>query len=343
VRSGKITFLLWLTIFAPSAAAAGAAPSNDLSVSYKGNTHSIQMFDIGQGPKEFTAIIQVTNMSSEPSEYRIYPSDQITGENGGWAFYEDDRGNRLAGAWFTYEGSSETIIRPSETKEHEFTISVPDVVEDGQHIAAVVVRQVKPTDIVVSASGNNLSITPDIATEKFIQFVFNKNKENGKHELRLMQQPFRYDGLGYPQFVVGFRNDGTVLEKPRGYFKIEDADGSLIYDFDFQMDSVYAGTEGKLVRTLNRYLTSGNYQVTYLVEYSGKRLEGTYGMTISASESKASLEALVYQEKVVVEEQNRNIIYVLSGLLAMSLAALITFVLRKTAGNRQERNDQLPQ
>jgi hypothetical protein len=92
------------------------------------------------GPGETKRLeVDVINSSNKPMDIKIYPVDAVTTQDGAFAPEPEDKEKVSVGAWITLS-KSEVSLRPKETTTIEFTIKVPENVEVGDHMGAIIAQ-----------------------------------------------------------------------------------------------------------------------------------------------------------------------------------------------------------
>jgi len=97
-----------------------------------------------------TLTIALGNAGADEAPARTYAADVFSLVNGGFGIEPEDADTSGTTTWLDYE--AETLeIPPGRMLEREFTVSVPDDAEPGQHITGIVIQTLEPIAVGDSA------------------------------------------------------------------------------------------------------------------------------------------------------------------------------------------------
>lgn len=250
-----LTALVAALLLAPVAARASAPATPEAAPSFL-----IAPVDAGDGPyftlelepgasKHLTVALGNAGEASSPA--RTYAADVYTLVNGGFGIRSEDEPVTGTTAWLNYE--AETLdIPPGRQLERDFTVTVPEDAEPGQHITGIVIQTEEP----VAVGGSEMlrqNIVKAIA-------VFITVPGKIKPKLTVGEASLKQGG-GANSLVVEVDNPGNVLVKPQGLITMTTGAGDAVLTAPVAMGSVYAGMSTIIEVPIPTLLAPGDYLV----------------------------------------------------------------------------------
>ena len=162
--------------------------------------------------------VDVINSSNEPQDIKIYPVDAVTTQDGAFAPEPEDKEKIDVGAWITLS-ESEVSLRPKETKTIKFTIKVPENVEVGDHMGAIIAQNKK---IPEAEEGTGMRIVTRVGARIYLTVPGEliKKLEFEKFTWKLEDRQVT--------FYLDLANKGNVRLSPKGEIEIKNIFGKVI-------------------------------------------------------------------------------------------------------------------
>lgn len=164
------------------------------------------------------AKVDVINQSDQPVEVKIYPVDAVTTKDGAFAPQPEDRKRVDVGAW-TSMSVSEISLKPNETKVVDFTIKVPENVEVGDHMGAIIVQG---KEVPEAKEGTAMQVVTRVGARIYLTVPGEIIKE-------LEFKDFSYKiEEGQVVFYLVLTNKGNVRILSKGEIEIKDKSGKVV-------------------------------------------------------------------------------------------------------------------
>lgn len=285
-------------------------------------------YDLEVKPGErFDLPFSVTNPSDQPVEVTVYPADAATGDGGGIYARGPQETSSQVGTWLT-PASRTFVLAPGENRAVSFSLQVPPTAQSGQHIGAVIARVFQPGTDPGKPGENQANLRLNYVRQVLIAVVAtvpgpvtHKLTPTGIEHFYQAEQLW---------LRVKVRNDGSVIEKPRGSLRILDQNQQVLSTHGLMMESVYPGTEGGILVPVDAGMAKfGAY--TAAVELTDANQQGTQGsfpVVLSKQEVKDSDE-FRYQK---IKEQRTDDVLVLPLRTLLLVGGMIAVVIVGGAG-----------
>lgn len=242
---------------------AGAAPSKPdygLQAGRYGETtldHNHFSYTVGPGAQVQDSVV-VFNFRDEPIELDLYPADQIPARGGGAAPAQRHDPRVAVGSWVALT-DRRVSVPPQGQLEVPFDLSVPDGVEPGQYLGAVV------AETPIQAVDNGFSVGTRVALTIDVKIAGDLRPAFDLGPLKVAR------GQDTTTFTVEVGNTGNALITHRG--AVEVTRGSkLVARLPLQPDDIYVIPTGEAVlRAQWDQPLLGRYRATGVVE---GRLDG---------------------------------------------------------------------
>lgn len=249
-------------------------------------TKSYFIYDVAPG-QTFEDSVLVSNSGSEEGTARLYPVDAVTGQTGGVIFPLRNVERDDVGGWITIH-TREVTLAPNESREVNFTVSVPDDARPGQHVGGLVAENV---ELARGAEAGEGAFTVLVQSRAAVAVQANLPGEPVE-KLEITGVETDVQG-GYQKFLIGLRNAGTVMLKPDGRLTVEGSGGEPLRRQTFELDTFLAGTEIRYPLLVEReVLDAGTYPVEVVMTYgTGGRARWDGEIEISREQ----IQALVYE------------------------------------------------
>ena len=219
--------------------------------------------------------VDIKNDSDQLIDLKIYPVDAVTTKDGSFAPQSEDATKDGVGTWIKLP-ITELSLNPKETKTIDFTITVPQNAEIGDHMGAIIIQNKKTAGTekntsvqVVNRLGARIYITiPGEKVSKLEIGTFDKTMENGK-----------------VVFQLTLVNQGNTRITPKGEIEIKDKFGNVIDKIDltqrevFPKDTIVLPTKWEETR-------SGNFTALTTVNYDDQKLSKELDLEINNTEKK---------------------------------------------------------
>ncbi len=202
----------------------------------------------------------VKNMSGEPINLLIYSLDAHTSGSGEAAFPARDSVSSEMGKWLNLS-DSEITLGVGESRQLEFTLSLPTDIAPGEYYGGIVVQKAEPSNLEGSERITVLQVI------RRIQLVYVLVPGPLLSHLEVASVKHVWDGIDIA-FEVELCNTGNVAVYPQGKLDVSEASGKLIGSFLFKSGRILAGdTLVRLVRP-GGVLPEGEYRASVEVNYS---------------------------------------------------------------------------
>lgn len=230
--------------------------------------------------------VDVINTSIEGLTAKVYPVDAVTTTDGAFAPESEDKEKVGVGAWITLvesEPSSavadglEVFLKPGEAKTIDFTITVPDIVDVGDHMGAIIVQNKNPSE---DAGGSGLRITTRVGARMYITVP-------GEIVRRLEFNTFteKFED-GKVTLFPSLSNDGNVRVQVKGKIEIMDGKGTTVATLPIPEREVFPHEKITIPVLFDMAMSPGLFTARAFVEYNGgKTLIRELGFVIPSSSS----------------------------------------------------------
>jgi len=203
--------------------------------------------------------VDVINTSVESVVAKVYPVDAVTTTDGAFAPEPEDREKTGVGSWVTL-AASEVFLQPRETKTIDFTVSVPDIVDVGDHMGAIIVQNKKPSD---DPAGSGLSITTRVGVRMYITVP-------GEIVRRLAFNAFIEEVEdGRVTLFPSLSNEGNVRVQAKGEIEIIDRAGETVAILPIPEREVFPREKITIPILWDAAVSPGSFIARALVEYDG--------------------------------------------------------------------------
>ncbi|GAA3210125.1 WxL protein peptidoglycan domain-containing protein [Actinocorallia longicatena] len=160
--------------------------------------------------------VGITNRSTKPLTFRVYPSDAFTTEDGSFALLTADKPATDLGSWIKVGGATVTV-RPGKRADLPFTLTIPRDATPGDHTGGVLaaVTEQRPT-----GGGQRVNVDRRVAARVYLRV-------NGPltSNLAVDRISASHDGplVGDGTVTVTYRvrNTGNVRLKARAHVSAE--------------------------------------------------------------------------------------------------------------------------
>lgn len=210
-------------------------------------------FDLTMKPGESRELtVRLGNFGKKKARARTYAADVYTLVNGGFGVKLADEPASGVTNWLDYAPDM-LELKPGQSVERTFTVTVPADAKAGQHITSVAIENADP----IKGSG---SITVNQVNRQVIAVLITVP---GPVKARLHITGATYKlAPGSASVLIAIENTGNVLLKPVGDVVVADGAGKEITRAQVAMDSVYAGTGTDIEVGLVQPLQAGTYAVS---------------------------------------------------------------------------------
>lgn len=259
----------------------GSLPTSSFTLSSTNSENSSMFVRNSKPGDEFQVKVRVRNVSSKEKDFTIYGADVFPTLRGGWTYLSSKTPPRLMGTWIK-ESPIKSSLKKGKSQDFTFTVKVPEELENGQYIAAIVSEEFTPASVAEGSSG--MSTKSDTHIRLPVQVVINVNKEKAIHSLRIGTPYHESQSNGLVTVYVPHINEGTILEKPGGTLILRDSNKKIVYQETYSMDSVYVKTTGFYDVKIPHLLVPGKYTLSWDTAYSLQILSGEYEFEVTTSD-----------------------------------------------------------
>jgi hypothetical protein len=276
----------------------------------------------------------VTNVSASNLTFIFYPSDCIPAQNGGKDFRGASDTNSVIGLW-AKEKQQTVSLNPGESKQLTINVEVPVNIDPGQYVMFGAIQEEPketPTALDVNTGGGTkqtLATAIKVVNKTGVQIVMDYNIANAKHALAVNSIKLNQQSSGTSELLFTEKNDGTILEKPKGKVTVLDSSGKQVLQSDYSADSIYGGTTAQMSIPTNQVFPSGKYSTIVTTEYQGKSKDQNFTFDVTKQEEQASVQKLADSGKIQYNPNSIPSLGSLKGILiiiAVVMLSLITAV-----------------
>ncbi len=228
------------------------------------------IFDSQPGATVSNAI-WIVNNGKAAGVARVFVVDASTGNTSGAVYQNETDPRQDVGSWVTVE-TNEVTLKPGEGRTVPFTMTVPKDVRPGQHLGGVVVANKTQEDANTDA-GNSVQVK--FATLNIVAIQVNLP---GPTVEKMTVSSVRPSGTqGDQTIVLGMRNDGTTMIKPKGRLQVTNAAGAMVQDLPLALDTFVPQTAIDYpVHVQNTALDVGDYEAKVVLTYGATEQETRY-------------------------------------------------------------------
>jgi hypothetical protein len=224
---------------------------------------------------EQAATVVIGNAGEAPVTARTFAADAYSLVNGGFGVREDGEAVSGTTTWLDYE-AVELELPPTEAREQEFTVTVPEGTAPGQYITGLVVQTAEPIAVGTSSMLRQ-TIRKAIAVLITVPGEVAPEFSIGEASLR--------QSVSANSLLVDIENSGNVLVKPEGTITVTSSDGVELVQAPIAMGSVYAGTATQIEVPIPLLLEPGSYEVAVSLSdaETGAVAEADLGLDVAAN------------------------------------------------------------
>lgn len=242
----------------------------------------------------------VKSKSDEPINLLIYSLDAHTSGTGETAFPAIDSVSSEMGKWLNISDSA-IILGVGESRQIEFSLSIPADTAPGEYYGGIVVQKAEPTSL---ESRERITMRQVI---RRIQSVYVVVPGPLQPNLEVASIKQIWDGTDIA-FEVELRNTGNVAVSPQGKLDVSDASGKLIGSFPFKSGRILARDTLVLLVRPGGVLPAGEYQASVEVNYSfsnadAERIAKLLGDGVAVSPELASIKSIAEVVNFTVREE----------------------------------------
>lgn len=221
--------------------------------------------------------VRVTNAGDAEGTVRLYPVDGTTAAASGAVYRNEQELRQDVGAWMML-GARELTLKPGESQIVPLTLTIPADPRPGQHLGGIVAENA------ALKQGQNSGLQVNIRSLSIIAVRVDLPGPVVEKVAVTGVTPGGADGR--QQLLLGLRNEGTVLLKPTGTLRVNDAKGRQVQDLAFTMDTFVPQTAIDYpVVVENRALDAGDYEATVDLAYgNGQRTHVTTRFSITPTQ-----------------------------------------------------------
>jgi len=251
--------------------------------------------------------VDIKNDSDQSVDLKIYPVDAVTTKDGSFAPQSEDVTKDGVGIWIKMP-ISELSLNPKETKTVDFTITVPQNAEIGDHMGAIIIQNKKTTGTekntsvqVVNRLGARIYISiPGEKISKLEISAFDKTMENGK-----------------VIFQLTLANQGNTRITPKGEIEIKDKFGNMIDKIDITQREVFP-KDTIVLPTKWEETVNGKFTVLATVKYDDQKLDKELDLEINNTDKRV----------LGIQTTKKNIKELPAIISIMAVIILLTVVYR---------------
>lgn len=195
---------------------------------------------------------RVSNIGDVAADLRTYATESFNPPNGGFAAAEEVANLSGAAAWINYE-AEDFVLQPGETRNKDFSVSVPAGTPPGEYVIALAVETLHPLPVPGSTTLNQI-IRSTLSVEITVPGTMTTGFELGAPTAEFTGNLWVID--------VPIENLGTARIRPAGELLIAAADGEILSSDTVEMGSVYGGNSTIVRTTLPGQIAPGDYTLS---------------------------------------------------------------------------------
>jgi hypothetical protein len=216
---GFFGFFAWATVFCYAASYAGLGVYPNASEWNEQSPLSKSWFIYALEPGEVkNAKVDVINQSSQSVDIKIYPVDAVTTKDGAFAPQPEDAKKTDVGAWVSLP-VSELSLGPNETKTIDFTIRVPENVEVGDHMGAIIIQG---KEVPAAEEGTTMRVVTRVGARIYLTVPGELIRELELNEFSWKMEEDR------AVFYLTLTNKGNIRISPKGEIEIKNKAGKVV-------------------------------------------------------------------------------------------------------------------
>jgi hypothetical protein len=252
----SLSLLLWLSMIAIATDGSGT-----VRLGIEAVDSDLQYFDITMEPGESRELtVRFSNHGEIGTGASVFAADVYSLHGGGMGMADIDAPRTGATEWLDLE-STELELEPGESIDQVFTVAVPDDVEPGDYITAVVIQNTDPIGVGDDDDRFDQTVRQGIAVAIDVP---------GERQPELEFGEVRHSTMaGSSVIEVELQNTGNAHLRPAGIFDLRDADGVEIAATPIELDTIFAGTGTVIEVTLTGELPTGDYVIRLDVDDEG--------------------------------------------------------------------------
>jgi hypothetical protein len=242
-------------------------------------------FDLTMSPGEKRELtVQLGNYGSEAIEIRTFAADVVTLTNGG--FDAKVAGDPVSGAtdWLNY-GDETFELDAGETRQRDFTVTVPSDAEPGEYITSLVIQTAEPVAVGNATPGAAFGINQLIRQAIAVAITIPGPREPG---IEIGDVIYQESGTA-ARLQVAVTNSGNVHLSPDAEIVLESKDGAEVTRATVEMSTIYTGTSTFVEVGLLQPLTPGQYLVS--VALAEEDVPDTKPITVTQEDIPLTVEA----------------------------------------------------
>ncbi len=227
--------------------------------------------------------VDIVNNSDESVEIEIYPVDAVTTSDGAFAPEPKDRKKIDVGSWVVLN-ETELFLDPREKRVVDFVMNVPENVEVGDHMGAIIAQRKK---ISKSSIGSGMNISTRVGARMYITIPGKMVKKLGFDDFSVET----HEKERLITSVSSFSNKGNVRIRLKGKIEVVDSFGKVVNALDIPEREVFPGKSISIpVEWKPSNATGGEFTMRASVFYdSGKSLSREASFSIEAIEEKTRI------------------------------------------------------
>ncbi|WP_229696423.1 COG1470 family protein [Paenibacillus albidus] len=276
--------------------------------------------------REYTFYLR--NTKEVPVQLKLYPADALPAQNGGRSFSEKEQKLRLVGKWLSPQGVQQITLKAKEKKNFTFKVAIPEDIQPGQYVSVIAAEElIKAENSETNASGQQASVAIDVVNRAGVQMVMEYLPDQAKHSMTIDHFNHDYIASGNSRLTVLLSNTGTILEKPKGKIILRDSKRQVMFQQDYQAESIYAGTTADMVYLVNdKLLLPDTYEVYYEATFSGQTISRTFSFTVTPEQSQSSQYALTEAGKIEITQTFWDWLQLHIWVLILIIVVIILFI-----------------
>jgi hypothetical protein len=223
----------------------------------------------GQPGQTITQQVRVFNAGTATGTAALYPVDATTGQTSGTVFLSGTAPKRGVGSWISLSARKLTLAAGA-SRIVSFVVHVPRTARPGQWVGGITAENLalqKST----GQTGNSSALRINIRSLTINAVQVNVR---GAMTSRMQIGDVKAGGVNsYQQLLIGLRNTGTVMLKPKLSVSVYSRNGRRLHTNSAQLDTFLPGTAiAYPVLVRGKALGPGTYQARITVTYGQGRV-----------------------------------------------------------------------
>ncbi len=208
-------------------------------------------FDLTISPGDAVDLTaRISNSGEIPAQLRTYSTNAVNPANGGFSAGTEDDEPTGATLWLAYPTES-MMLAPGESREVDFTLSVPADTLPGQYFVALVVQTEEPLPVPGTEVFNQI-IRNTVSVEITVPGDMTSGFELGEPAVDVANNNTWI-------IEIPITNTGTARVKPQGELLVTSAAGDEVSATDVEMGWVYGGNTTSIRVGLPAQVPAGDY------------------------------------------------------------------------------------